>query len=732
MYQVFELPHDFLDRDYTEQEKAGFDQKIWEAIHGPETQLHEELTDKQKRKVDSWDTWQDAAVKKAHESVFGKGIDRIIVPYSDSDEDKITTHNYHLLSLHNRVQGAANHATVLRSLASAGYHTDDYVSGLAYHKDKPERKMKIRKAMSIAGIDNDPAHGHRTAPSTDANGVFTAGRTLTLGEVYDSDPIRAASKAQKQIVFTRNKYDVAGMSTNRGWSSCMDMVDGCNKRYLPKDIEHGTVTAYLTHKGDDGVSKPIGRINLKRFDGANSHTIFRAEKSSYGTVPKGFRKAVNEWAEKNYESKPGVYSKHASLYNDDGKSLLFEKIDQISGSDIGKAAETAAHKIIRSAHDYDGDKMVMDYHDAADEVKNNAYTAAHSIMEHLDHKQFAKEVIHHVADHSIDHDGDNQEVETTKFSNEDPSELHGSDVMHHWGIQQMATGSGSQKVVDGLASMSHDELHHSIEKIHKAMAHSPEGQHYTLKEIYSHAVDEAFSRDTPNIHSTILHHMTDPKNQEFHSDMMSQHSTIFDQKHPLELTHDPRMMHHILENDHSHFTVSDPFSYNVMHHVGQHADAKVAHAVIHHVDIDDDSRRGLIKGLNDNPHGEAIQHHLVNDMLLTGGKYHGNGMMRDITSKSDLAHATRGYHHGFPRIHGFNPEQTDHEEDYVEKFADIANYTKFPSVYNRIKKRAEPGGDLDHESIHDGIKFNTKLKEHFELPKEDKRRFKDFLSIIDK
>lgn len=728
MYQVFELPHDFLDRDYTESETAEFDQKLWDAIHGPE--LTEELTDKQKKKVASWDNWQDAAVKREHNRVFGEKIDRIILPYDDSGDDKLTTKNFRQWNSGRNPGKNEHHETVLAHMEEAGYHTDDYMSGLFYHKDKPERKMKATKAMNLAGIADKEFPQHRTVAQYDDHGMIVhAGKAKTLQQVYETDPLRAASKSQKQIVITRNKYDVAGMSTGRGWSSCMNMVDGCNKHYLPHDIQQGTLTAYLTHKGDDGVTKPIGRINLKRFD-SSDHTIFRPENSAYGTTPKGFKQAVHDWANNNYESKPGIYLKHASLYNDDGKNVKFEKVEQIAPSEYSSQAQKAAHRILRSYEDQNPDKDGWDMGDA-DHIPHDAYSAASSILQHMSPKDHAKEIVHQISDHSSDHDGDNQEVEDTAFSHAyHPSEIHGSDVMHHWGIQQMATRQGSDKFVEGLKELSHDELLHQVEKVHKAMKGSEENGHTTLKEVYAGLTNEAFKRDVPHIHAEILHHMTDSTNSEFHGDMMQHHQTIFDKHHPIELTHDPRMMHHILNSDTSHFTQSEAWNHDTMYHVGKYADHKLAHDVIHASSIDDNSRRGFIKGLNENPHGEKIQHHLINDMLLIGGENRSRGAIRDIHNKHDLGQAQMGYHRGYPGSLGFNSDHSDDEYDHVEKFADIANYTKFPSVYGRIKKRAEPGGDLDVESIKDGIKYNTKLKEQFEIDTNDKRRFRDFMKLI--
>ena len=100
--------------------------------------LIEELTKKQKQKVDAMDS-MDYKIKNQHDLVFGKENDRIIVPMPDTDE-KITSDNY-------SSYGGSNSIThhIIRRLDLLGYKTDDYLSGLAYHRDTPERKLKINK-----------------------------------------------------------------------------------------------------------------------------------------------------------------------------------------------------------------------------------------------------------------------------------------------------------------------------------------------------------------------------------------------------------------------------------------------------------------------------------------------------------------------------------------------------------------------------------------------------------
>lgn len=187
--------------------------------------LNEELTEKQKRKVDDMPR-MDYSVKKLHDKVFGDS-DRIIIPYQGTNDDgKINSTTYGHLTHY-----TSNTHHVMQALSSKGYVVNDYESGLASHISTPDRHMKIGKILEKEGIAN-----HLT------NKTNKKGERQTLKQLYDADPVRGAGNNQKQIVISRNRYDVAGMSTDRGWSSCMSMDGGCNKHYLQHDMKHGTLS----------------------------------------------------------------------------------------------------------------------------------------------------------------------------------------------------------------------------------------------------------------------------------------------------------------------------------------------------------------------------------------------------------------------------------------------------------------------------------------------------------
>ncbi|AQT28661.1 hypothetical protein YOLOSWAG_182 [Erwinia phage vB_EamM_Yoloswag] len=102
--------------------------------------------------------------------------------------------------------------------------------------------------------------------------VVRIGRALKSAEAkkaFDSDPQRKsltnATRNHQLICISMHPYDIAGMSTDRGWTSCMHLVDGSNRKYVGHDINQGTLIAYLIEPKDRNINKPIARCLAKPF-----------------------------------------------------------------------------------------------------------------------------------------------------------------------------------------------------------------------------------------------------------------------------------------------------------------------------------------------------------------------------------------------------------------------------------------------------------------------------------
>jgi hypothetical protein len=178
--------------------------------------------------------------------------------------------------------------------------------------------------------------GIATEAAEDRHGKqqFKIGRLLKDNEAllksYSEDPIRGIGNLM--VVMSRDPMDIAKMSTNRGWRSCMSH-DGFNFRYVYDDIRQGTVVSYLTSMTDPMIHDPLSRVSLKPFTRVSkdfgqvsSHgqddVIFRAG-PSYGIPNAIFVKALMDYAKIEMNAgRVGTYEMARGLYGDGMKKRV--------------------------------------------------------------------------------------------------------------------------------------------------------------------------------------------------------------------------------------------------------------------------------------------------------------------------------------------------------------------------------------------------------------------------
>ena len=294
--------------------------------------LHEELDQNQKDIVDSW--VHTGSAKRISSHVFPEGQDRITVPVHGHEDQP----------------PSEPHPDVKAHLEKHGYSVSDYRGGFA--NDKYGRKVSIGKVLN------------KTKATPDVMKAFT------------SDPARSgASVKNPKIIISRHPHDVAGMSTNRGWNSCMTMPGdkkkpegGIYNNHLEDDVQRGTHVAYLVHHDDDDIKNPIARIALKPFHAPDaSHTILRPEPTVYGIgkghderegttlnpLTKAFKQTVHSWASTNFPAhEDKTYEKDQAVYHDGGSRRIMSLNKQLNHHDsyIAASAFTDHHDKITPEH----------------------------------------------------------------------------------------------------------------------------------------------------------------------------------------------------------------------------------------------------------------------------------------------------------------------------------------------------------------------------------------------
>lgn len=647
MYKIFKLPSNFLHHTYTDEESKKYDEAILNYYNGDSSALTEELDPAQKKKVDMM--WgPDSSAREAHSAVFG-GKDRIVIPYDDSQSEKITSINAHRLPIMRNVgndySSKVPHRVVINHLSENGYHVDDYGSGLAAHKDTPTRKIKISAALKSSGISDMPSGIYTKAKTGIAN------KELTLAQAYETDPVRAASKKEKHIVITKNKYDVAGMSTNRGWTSCMNLSIGSNRHFVKHDISHGTLTAYLCTKDDAEASRPIGRVNLKKFTHvATGHTIYQPEQSIYGTVPSNFHSTVSEWAEKNYAPKDaGIYAKESSLYDDDGKSIKTHNLHELD-SEKQLHKNTAGLLASRLSRYRDGyDPKIEDNHGSVGDITEQTLTDHHR---EIGPKAAAHSILHWVADHSSENFGDRPK----DFDDLDADDIHSNTPLHSWACDNIR-----KHFKHGVDEFNASDSMIGLDKIHNSIGKNTTEDHEHLNEVHGRLIDHVFSHSEPEwdaAKSHIVNHMADEDNVDYYfhnrDHRVSDHSSKLNNYPLATLTKNPRQIHKILEleNDHLDESSVDGRSYG-LEHIAKNADVKLAHHIyMENKNVPGSKIGSFTRSLNTNDNSEEIQHELLNPMHL---------------------------------------HTDDVDDEYVDRHKDmihaIAENTPHKSVFDRIKAR---------------------------------------------
>ena len=193
-------------------------------------------------------------------------------------------------------------------------------------------QKKIEIVDYVAGTGKDE-HGR----------VVRIGRALkdpSVKKAFDSDPGRKslvnATRSHQLICISMHPYDIAGMSTDRGWSSCMNLKTGSNRRFIKQDVANGTLIAYLIDAQDKNINKPVARALAKPYfqhdehgEVAKKHQVVGANVNAMylvdyaypdSTMP--FVHVLQNWFDQHINphlavtERNGMYTMHERLYRD--------------------------------------------------------------------------------------------------------------------------------------------------------------------------------------------------------------------------------------------------------------------------------------------------------------------------------------------------------------------------------------------------------------------------------
>jgi len=187
------------------------------------------------------------------------------------------------------------------------------------------------------------------------NNIINIGKVLTFLGKRDKEALDLLKKYAGEksllsigddylIVISKHPYDIVGMSTDRNWTSCMnirdDKVSQYNK-YLPLDITQGTIVSYLIKRHDLNIKRPIARILIKPYYSIDKRTdiLYGVEYDSftkYGLHNKNYPKTLLRIFDYCQKGKTGVFVQDSKLYDSNNAVPIVNdvyyqrKIDKLS------------------------------------------------------------------------------------------------------------------------------------------------------------------------------------------------------------------------------------------------------------------------------------------------------------------------------------------------------------------------------------------------------------------
>lgn len=290
----------------------------------------------------------DGEAYKFTDRIFGES-DRITLPVNSKEKSP-----EQILSEFRSDPRIADFRLVDGFIKGIGYEIVDYGKGLV--KGPDDRVMKVGRLLERHNANDD------------------------IKRLFVNGPSRAASKQnQKKMVITisRNPFDIAAMSTGRGWVSCMQ-AGGWNFRYVFEDLKKGTHIAYYHEETDRDIKNPTCRILLKPYKIPRSRKlekkILQREVRPYGTHVPGFLSAVDTWLEDNFKKLDDkCYDRLPGLYADGGPVRVVNITDKTTLVDSDKVDD----RLLAAQHGTDSIRLRL----VGDDDGHVATTAAHSIKD---------------------------------------------------------------------------------------------------------------------------------------------------------------------------------------------------------------------------------------------------------------------------------------------------------------------------------------------------------------
>ena len=211
----------------------------------------------------------------------------------------------------------------------------DYIEGYAY-KNGENKKIKIGKLLNnvlkyLEKSENNSENNPKKEESIKKFVNLRVDEIKHLLKEFNNRPSYKQIITNKLVCISRHPYDIAGMSTDRRWTSCMRLEDkekyigpGSYAHMIGYDIKEGTLIAYLIDENDKNINDPLARILIKPYINTDDPkdillvpepTTYSDKSLSHKSYDK-FRQVVENWLESFQNKKKGTYTFNSKLYQD--------------------------------------------------------------------------------------------------------------------------------------------------------------------------------------------------------------------------------------------------------------------------------------------------------------------------------------------------------------------------------------------------------------------------------
>lgn len=270
-----------------------------------------------------WKIWS-SDYKNRYDNIFGVNVNRIYIPINseksvkeiENSLDMKTKRDVNtLLLLIFKICNLTN--TKLTNLS-----LENIINNIIEVKNPDGKITKIKLGKFLSMYKNKYKENNEIYPIIEEAESTYLKVSNIIGKYYNKN---VEDKNSLLICISRHPYDIAGMSTDRNWTSCMNLrnTEGDSRetehnKEIFNAVKEGSLVAYLIKKDDKNIKNPLSRILLVPYVNSNDKNdiILYPSSKIYGTEYNEFKTTLTKWLDKIFEEHYGRFVINPKVYDD--------------------------------------------------------------------------------------------------------------------------------------------------------------------------------------------------------------------------------------------------------------------------------------------------------------------------------------------------------------------------------------------------------------------------------